>query len=64
MLTCREVSVLLSQQQDRPLSAIERAGLEAHLRLCQGCENFQRQLAFLRNALRRHPGLRPPDDHD
>jgi hypothetical protein len=62
LLTCKEVSVLLSEGQDRPLGAIERARLEAHLRLCQGCENFQKQLHFLRQAFRRHPDLRDPED--
>jgi hypothetical protein len=64
LLTCKEVSVLLSEGQDRPLGPVERASLEAHLRLCQGCENFRKQIGFLRQALRRHPALRQPDDED
>jgi hypothetical protein len=64
LLTCKEVSVLLSQSQDRPLGALERARLEAHLKLCKGCENFQKQLVFLRHAMRGHPGTRTPDDED
>lgn len=62
MLTCREVSVLLSQAEDRELGAIERMSLEAHLKLCEGCRQFQRQLGFLRRAVRRHPSLRDEDD--
>jgi hypothetical protein len=63
LLTCREVSVLLSQAEDRSLGAVEQARLQAHLKLCEGCENFRKQLAFLRRALRRHPDLdNPPDD--
>jgi hypothetical protein len=62
LLSCKEVSVLLSQEQDHPLGAVERARLEAHLKLCQGCENFQRQLGFLRQAWRRHPALQEPED--
>ena len=61
-LTCKDVSVLLSQSQDRPLGTIERLRLEAHLKVCLGCENFQKQLAFLRRAIRRHPALRDTDD--
>ncbi len=64
MLTCREVSILLSQEQDRPLGLVERVRLEAHLKLCEGCENFQKQLAFLRKAARSHPLLRGRDDED
>jgi predicted anti-sigma-YlaC factor YlaD len=57
-LTCKEVSVLLSQVQDRDIGFVERLQLEAHLKLCEGCRNFQRQLDFLRRAIRRHPALR------
>ena len=57
-LTCKEVSVLLSQAQDRDIGFVERLQLEAHLKLCEGCRNFQRQLDFLRRAIRRHPALR------
>jgi hypothetical protein len=64
LLTCKEVSVLLSEDQDRPLGSLERARLEAHLKLCKGCENFQKQLVFLRQAMRRHPGARDSDDTD
>ena len=56
--------MLLSATQDRPLGAVERARLEAHIKLYKGCENFQKQLDFLRRALRRHPGLRDPKDGD
>jgi hypothetical protein len=61
-LTCKQVSVLLSRAQDTPLGALERLRLEAHLKVCRGCENFRRQLDFLRRALRRHPALRDEED--
>jgi hypothetical protein len=63
LLTCKEVSVLLSEGLDRSLGGLERARLTTHLRLCQGCQNFQKQLDFLRQALRR-PGLRDTEDPD
>ncbi len=62
MLTCREVSALLSQAEDRELGAIERMALEAHLKLCEGCRQFQKQLGFLRRAIRRHPALQDEDN--
>jgi len=61
-LTCKQVSLLLSQSQDRPLGMVERVRLEAHLKVCRGCENFRNQLDFLRRALRRHPGVRDADE--
>lgn len=61
-LTCKQVSVLLSQSQDRPLSTVERLRLEAHLKVCRGCDNFRKQLGFLRGILRRHPALKDDDE--
>ena len=54
MLSCKEVSVLLSQAQERRLGFWEQCGLKLHLMLCDGCANFSRQLAFLRTAIRRY----------
>ena len=53
MLSCKEVSMLLSQSQDRSLGWLERLSLQLHLRLCDGCRNFRRQLAVIRDAVRR-----------
>ena len=52
--TCRETSALLSQRQDRALGLWERVGLYLHLAACSGCRQFQRQLAFVRTAIRRY----------
>lgn len=55
MLTCKEVTHLLSDAQDRPLTLGERLSLRMHLLICTGCANFRRQMDFLRAACRRHP---------
>lgn len=52
--SCKDVSELLSQGQDRPLSWGERIRLRVHLMLCNGCHNFGNQLEFLRTAVRRY----------
>jgi hypothetical protein len=52
--TCRETSALLSQAQDRRLTFIERIGLHLHLVACNGCRQFERQLAFMRSAVKRY----------
>lgn len=52
--SCKEVSVLLSQAQDRPLSIGERLRLKAHLLLCEGCRYFARQVEFMRAAMKRY----------
>jgi len=55
MLTCKEASRLASQGEDRKLAFGERVALRLHLAICEGCRNFSRQLAFLRQAMRRLP---------
>lgn len=54
MITCKEVSELLSQAQDRPLGLGEKFGLKAHLLMCNGCRNFAKQLDFIRAAMKRY----------
>jgi hypothetical protein len=54
MLTCKDVTHLLSEGQDRKLTVAERARLEMHLLICDGCSNFRRQMDFLRRACRRY----------
>lgn len=45
--SCRRVSELLSQQQDGPLSLMDRLRLRLHLLLCGNCQNVQQQLAVV-----------------
>ena len=54
MLSCKEVTRLLSQAQDRPLTLGERVKLRLHLVVCTACTRFARQLAFMRTALARY----------
>jgi hypothetical protein len=54
MRTCKEVSLLLSQAQERPLGRGERWGVMLHLLVCKGCNNFRAQLEFLRAVVRRY----------
>ncbi len=53
MLTCKEVSRLVSQGLDRRLGFGERLRLRVHLAICKGCANYSRQMAFLRRAVAR-----------
>lgn len=61
MLTCKEVTHLLSEGQDRKLTVAERARLEMHLLVCDGCSNFRKQMHFLRSACRRYVEARRED---
>jgi hypothetical protein len=52
MLSCKDVSHLVSQGLDRRLGWWERARVRLHLAICDGCTNFKRQMDFLRRAVR------------
>jgi hypothetical protein len=52
ILSCKEVSRIVSQGLDRRLSLFERLRLRLHLAICDGCANFKKQMDFLRRALR------------
>ena len=54
MLSCKEVTRLVSQGQDRELAFGERVALRLHFAICQGCRNVNAQLQFLRTATKRH----------
>jgi hypothetical protein len=54
MVSCREASRLLSQREERPLALAERIKLALHLRACNACTRFARQLALIRDALARY----------
>ncbi len=53
MLSCREVTRLVSERQDRTLSFGERIALRLHLVICEGCRNAAEQIEFLRRAMSR-----------
>ena len=53
ILSCKEASRLVSQGLDRRLGFGERLALRVHLAICDGCRNFMKQTAFLREAMQR-----------
>ena len=57
MLSCKEVTRLVSQGEDRQLQLGERVALRLHLALCQGCRNMRVQFKFLRRAVGRLSSL-------
>lgn len=52
MLSCKEVTRLLSDSQERTLHLNERVKMRMHLMMCAGCRNFERQMTVIRNAMR------------
>jgi hypothetical protein len=54
ILSCKDVSHLVSEMQERPLGRFERWTLALHLAVCDGCTRFEAQMRFLRTAMRRY----------
>jgi predicted anti-sigma-YlaC factor YlaD len=54
LAVCKEVSHLLSQAHERPLSPWARAKVRWHLAVCSMCRAFEKQLALMDEALRRY----------
>jgi hypothetical protein len=50
---CREVTALVLAGEDRALGLIERWAVRAHVKVCDGCGPFSRQVALMRQALPR-----------
>jgi hypothetical protein len=53
MMNCKQATELMSQEQDRELTRRERLALRLHLLICKGCNNYNKQLAFIREAMQR-----------
>lgn len=52
-LSCREVTRLLLQGEDRRLNLGERLAVRVHMAVCATCPRFERQVQLMREAARR-----------
>ena len=62
MLTCKEVSKLVSESLEHPLPFRQRMGVQFHLMMCSMCRAYQKQTLLLRTALRTY-ARREPTEH-
>ena len=53
MPTCKDITQLVSESHDRPMSWSERFKMRLHLAICRYCSRFQRQLDVLHEAIQR-----------
>lgn len=51
--SCRQVTRLLSDREERPLAWHERVALRTHLKVCDACTRYESQLKFMRKAMGR-----------
>jgi len=54
IVSCKNVSRLISERQERALGRFERWALAMHLAVCDACVGFEKQMEFLREAMRRY----------
>ncbi len=53
MLSCRDVTQLLSESMDTSLPIGKRIGVRFHLLMCKFCARYERQLLLIRDTVRR-----------
>lgn len=51
--TCRDVTRLVLESQDRPLRPLESVSLRLHWMICERCRRFRQQQRLMRVALDR-----------
>jgi len=59
MLSCKDVTRLISDSMDRSLPLGKRIGVRLHLMICRFCVRYERQLQLIRDTVRRITD--PPD---
>jgi len=56
MLSCRDVTQLISESMDTSLPIGKRLGVRFHLLMCKFCARYERQLLLIRETVRRIVG--------
>ncbi len=54
MLTCREVTRLVSESMDSSLPWRKRIGIRLHFMMCISCTRYHRQLLLIRELIRNY----------
>lgn len=60
--TCKEVTHLVLQGEDRQLGVTERLKVRMHLMICKACPIFAEQVALMRQASQRWRRYSETDD--
>ena len=54
LISCKDASRLISQMQDGDLPFGQRLRVRLHLLFCDACTQFERQVRYLREVMRRY----------
>jgi len=60
--SCREVTRLVLESEERELPLADRLALQIHWRICEGCTKFRGQAKLMREAMARWRGYRDSDE--
>ena len=52
MLSCKDVTQLISESMDHSLPLGKRIGVRIHLLMCRFCERYERQLLLIRETVK------------
>jgi len=52
MLSCKDVTQLISESMDRSLPLGKRIGVRIHLLVCRFCKRYERQLLQIRETVK------------
>lgn len=64
MLSCKEVTKLVSESLDHKLPWWKRMNMRLHLSMCKMCSGFRKDLTHLREEARHHSDEIVEDDTD
>lgn len=53
MISCKDVTQMVSRSMDASLPLVLRARMRLHILFCKGCSRYERQLLLLRDLFRR-----------
>ncbi len=61
---CREVTRLVLERENRPLTLVERIAVRFHLRICLMCTRFTGQVRLMNRAMAQWQAYAEHDDRD
>ena len=62
--TCKEVTALVISREDHNLPMRERLALRIHMKICDACPIFERQILTMRNAMRQWRAYQGREDDE
>lgn len=63
MLSCKDVSRMVSESLDRKLSLYDRLRVKLHLLICNACQQMVKQMELLRSAFQRFGSTEKKQSH-